>query len=144
LQDGKRSLGPKDAITIEIDDKRYEVDLSKTWPPEEVASAPPNTKERHSEGEVILTIRKPDLLGGSRWQFTHGGAVVSASIKDENWLNDLHGRKIALHSGDALQCKVQFTYVFNENGTMIEQKTDILNVLSVIKGDGGQIPLFPE
>jgi hypothetical protein len=74
--------------------------------------------------------------------FTNGGAVVSASIKDETWLNQLHGRKNALHSGDALQCKVQFTYVFDQKATMIEQRTDILKVLGVIKGDGTQPSLF--
>lgn len=34
LQDGKRSLGPKDTLSVDLDGKQYEVDLTKTWTPE--------------------------------------------------------------------------------------------------------------
>jgi hypothetical protein len=138
LQDGKRALGSKDTLTVDIDGFRYEVDLMKTWTPE-AAPITSETQEKHSEAEIIITIRKPDLLGDARWQFTHGGAVVSASIKDELWLKKLHDRKIALHSGDALQCRVLFTYIFDSKALMIEQKTDILEVIDVLKGDGAQL-----
>jgi hypothetical protein len=143
IQDAKRALLPKDKLTVETDGRVYEVDLSESW---DVSEAVPiaETKEKHSEGVLILTIRKPDLLGGARWQFAHGKQPLWASIEDERWLKKLHERKVSLYSGDALQCKVRFTYVFDAKGQVIEQKTDILRVMRVIQGSGAQLPLFEE
>jgi hypothetical protein len=143
IQDGKRALGPNDRLTVEIDDKVYEVDLSQTWEPAEIVPVT-DTTEKHSEGTVILTIRKPDLLGDAKWQFAHGTAVMYASIKDEKWRDRFRGGKIALHSGDALRCKVRFTYVFDDKGTIIEQKTDVIKVLQLIRGPGHQTSMFDD
>lgn len=144
IQNGKRTLGANDKLTIETDDgKVYEVDLTKTWEPAEIVPVA-DTTEKHSEGTVILTIRKPDLLGDTKWQFTHGTAIVYASIKDERWLARLRDGKIALHSGDALRCKVRFTYVFDDKGSIIEQKTEILKVSRLLRGPGHQTSMFDE
>jgi hypothetical protein len=122
IQDGKRTLGPNDKLTVQTEERRtYEVDLTKTWEPAEnvVVSG---TTEKHSEGTLILTIRKPDLLGDSKWQFAHGTATINASVQDQRWIARLRAGKIALHSSDALRCKVRFTYVFDDKGVIIEQK----------------------
>ena len=141
IQSAKRTLGPKDELIIEADGKTYEVDLSQTWEPADIVTVT-GTTEKTSEGTVILTICKPDLLGDARWQFSHGAATVYASIKDERWLKRFHDGKIALHSGDALRCKVKFTYIFDDTGKMIEQKTDIIKVLGLIRGPGHQTAMF--
>ena len=143
IQDAKRTLGPNDHLSIETEGKVYEVDLARTWAPDEIIPVS-DSSEKHSEGVVILTIRKPDLLGNAKWQFAHGTAAVNASIKDDRWLNRFHTGKIALHSGDALKCKVRFTYVFDTTGKMIEQKTDVLKVLRILRGPGSQDDLFEE
>jgi hypothetical protein len=49
--------------------KTYNVDLTKTWDPSEIILLDKVTTEKHSEGEIILTIRKPDMVGNSKWQF---------------------------------------------------------------------------
>jgi hypothetical protein len=138
LQDGKRILGPGDKLTIETEDRYYEVDLSKTWDPSEaIPVTEGTTSEKQSEGEIIVTIRKPDMTGQSMWQFTRGKFPISARILDEQWLNRFHNREVALYSGDALRCKVKFTYVFDQAGAMIEEKIEITKVLEVIPGPGG-------
>jgi hypothetical protein len=137
LQDAKRTLGPNDHLTIEADGKLYEVDLTQTWDPAEIKPVA-GTTESQSEGTVILTIRKPDLLGEAKWQFTHGAALVAAAVKDEKWLARFHAGKIPIHSGDALRCKVQWTYVFDKEGSIIETRTDIIKVLKVLRGPGHQ------
>lgn len=71
------------------------------------------------------------------WQFGHGKFTVYAPIKDEGWLTDFHNRKIALYSGDALRCKVQFTFIYDDKGELIEQKNEVIKVLEIIKGSGG-------
>jgi hypothetical protein len=143
LQCAKRALGPDDKITVQIDDSIYEVDLTKTWEPSDVLPIP-GTTERISEGTMILTIRRPDLLGGARWQFSHGGTAMYAGIEDERWLQRFHDGKIPLRSGDALRCRVRFTYVFNEDSRVIEQKTDIMKVLRLMRGPGHQTSFFDD
>jgi hypothetical protein len=143
IQDAKRVLLPKDRLSVEAEGRVYEVDLSQTWDVSEVVPMT-ETKEKQSEGVLILTIRKPDLLGGARWLFSHGKQPLWASVEDEKWLKKLHERRVPLHSGDALQCKVRFTYIFDDKGQVTEQRSEILKVLRVIKGAGAQIPLFEE
>jgi hypothetical protein len=143
IQDGKRVLGPSDKLSIESNGEVYEVDLTKTWEPSENMPIP-DAKEQHGEGEVILTIRKPDLLGATKWQFTHGQASIFAPIRDQKWLDDFHARKIPLHPGDALRCRVKFIYLFDANGSILEQKTEIVQVLEVIQGPEPQRSLFEE
>jgi hypothetical protein len=143
IQDAKRTLGPKDELTIEFDGKTYAADLTKTWEPAKLVPVS-GTTEKTSEGTIILTIRKPDLLGAARWQFSHGTALTYASIEDERWLQRFHSGKIALHSGDALRCKVKFTYIFDDTGKMIEQQTDITKVLGIMRGPGHQTAMFDD
>jgi hypothetical protein len=139
IQDGKRILGPNDKLTIETDGKRYEVDLSKTWDPSETMPIEAGaTTEKHSEGEIILTIRKPDMTGQSMWQFTRGKFPVSARIAHQEWLDQFHAGKIPLYSGDAMRGQVEFTYIFDDKGTMIEEKIEIIKVLEIIHGAGGE------
>jgi hypothetical protein len=143
LQDAKRILDDGDSLIIEADGKTYEVDLTKTWNASDVVPVS-ETTERCSEGTLILTIKKPDFIGAGKWQFVHGSAVVNASIKDEQWLARFHGGKFGLHSGDAMRCKVRFTYVFDAKGKIIEQKTEILKVLKIIRGPGSQTDMFSD
>jgi hypothetical protein len=140
IQDAKRTLGRNDRMTIEAEGRVYDIDLSQTWEPSEIIPVQGVT-ETHSDGEAILTIRKPDLLGQAMWQFSHGKSGIYAKISDERWLRDFHERKIALRSGDALKCRVRFTYIYDENGVLIEQKYEIIRVLDIIQGSGPQLDL---
>lgn len=142
IQSAKRELGPGDKLIFEAEGKTLSVSLDSTWQPSENIPFDSEVTETHSEGQVILTIRKPDLLGSSMWQFSHGKSTVSAKISDEPWLLDFHNRKIPLYSGDSLRCKVKFTYIYDESGTLIEQKIEVIKVLEVIKGPGPQITLL--
>jgi hypothetical protein len=144
FQDAKRLLGPKDKLLLEAPThKTYEVDLTKTWDPSETIPLDKTTSEKHSEGEIILTIRKPDMTGESKWQFTRGKYPVFAKITHRDWLDRFHARKVpGFHSGDAMRCKVKFTYIFDDRGTMIEEQIEIIEVLEIIEGSGGeQIPM---
>jgi hypothetical protein len=143
LQNAKRTLGPHDRLTIEAEGKLYDLDLTETWEPSDTVPVA-GTSETESEGIVILTIRRPVLIGEGKWQFAHGTSVLYAPIKDEKWLARLHEGKIALHSGDALRCKVKFIYIFDDRGRLIEQRTEIITVLKLLKGPGHQTSLFDD
>ena len=145
LQDAKRLLGPKDKLMLESPGhKTYEVDLTKTWDPSETIPVEKTTKEKYSEGEIILTIRKPDMTGRSKWQFTRGKFPVFAKITHEDWLKEFHNRKVpGFHSGDAMRCRVKFIYTFDDKGTMLEEQIEIVEVLEIIDGGSGeQLPMF--
>ncbi len=144
FQDAKRLLGPKDKLLLEAPShKSYEVDLTQTWNPAEVVPVEEKTTEKVSRGEIILTIRKPDMTGESKWLFTRGKYPVSAKISDREWLDKFHARKVpGFHSGDAMRCTVKFTYIFDEKGTMIDEVIEIEKVIQIMDGPGGeQIPL---
>jgi len=140
LQEAKRLLGPKDRLMLEAPGhKTYDVDLTKTWDPSEIIQLDKTTTEKHSEGEIILTIRKPDMVGNSKWQFARGKFPVFAKITDEDWLSKFHDRKVkGLHSGDAMRCRVRFIYIFDDKGTMIEEQIEITKVIEIIEGSGGE------
>jgi hypothetical protein len=137
VQDAKRELDRDDRLTIESEGRTYEVNLASTWEPTE-SIAPTDTQESKSSGELILTIRKPDFIRDTMWQFSHGKNTISAPIHDADWLSKFHARQIPLWPGDALRCAVIFTYTYDEKGALIDQRVDIERVLEVIKGAGSQ------
>ena len=144
MQEAKRLLGPKDKLILMAPGHTaYRADLTKTWDPSEVILLEKVTTEKHSEGEIILTIRKPDMVGNSKWLFSRGKFPVFAKITDEDWLLKFHDRKVkGLHSGDAMRCKVRFTYVFDDKGNLIDEQIEITHVLEIIEASGGeQLPL---
>jgi hypothetical protein len=134
-------LDSNDRLTIESEDRIYEVDLGKQW---EVPKVQPVQigRETESKGEIILTIRKPDFIKDTMWLFTFGGNPVSARILDIGWLDRFHRRQIPLIPGDALRCAVTFTYEYDAIGTLIDQKIAIDTVLEVIPGAGPPVRLL--
>jgi len=81
---------------------------------------------------MILTVRKPDMIGNTMWQFRHGKVDVSAPIKDEDWLTRYHGRKIDIRPGDAMRCWVRFIYSYDANGRLKGQDIEIERVYEII------------
>jgi len=113
IQDGKRQLIPGDRLVIETEDKVYEVDISRDWSPSTAADEGVET-ETSSYGEMILTIRKPDMIGNTQWQFKHGKQNISAPIYDNEWLRKYHERKLDIRPGDALRCRIKFVYAYEK------------------------------
>ncbi|MCK1653061.1 hypothetical protein IVA88_16710 [Bradyrhizobium sp. 149] len=140
IQNAKRLLGPKDKLLLDAPGRtEHEVDLNQTWDPPEVAAREVTTTEKQSEGEIILTIRRPDMTGQSKWQFMRGKSPLFAKISDEQWLRRFHEREVSgLHSGDAMRCKVKFIYVFDDKGTMLDEALEITTVLEIINNANGE------
>ena len=141
VQSAKRELDRGDKLTIESNGNTYEVNLASDWEPSETIK-PADTKETTSPGEIILTVRKPDFIKDTMWQFSHGKNTLSALIKDEEWLIRFHQRRIPLFPGDALRCRVLFTYIYDDKGALIDQRQEIEKVLEVIPGAGPQLALI--
>ncbi|MCW2273113.1 hypothetical protein GJ654_03270 [Rhodoblastus acidophilus] len=139
IQKAKSELEYGDRLYIDLDDKEFEVDINSTWiPSDAVAGVEMDSVEKHNDVEMILKIRKPDLIKDTMWQFSYGRNNISAAIKDESWLIDFHSRKIPIFPGDALECIVRVTSFYSEDGKLTEQKMEVIKVLSVIPGQGPQ------
>ena len=137
MQEAKRELERDDRLTIELEGRSYEVDLSSDWEPSEEIK-PSDTKESTSVGEITLTIRKPDFIKDTMWLFSHGKNTLSAPIHDAEWLARFHRREVLIAPGDALRCRVIFTYIYDDKGALIDQRIDIDRVLEVILGHDSQ------
>jgi hypothetical protein len=85
VQAGKRQLLSSDRLIIEAEGKVYQTDLNRDWSPGTIAPVAP--RETDSHVQMILTVRKPDMIGKSMWQFRHGKANLSAPVKDGEWLD---------------------------------------------------------
>jgi hypothetical protein len=132
IQDAKKQLSSGDKLFIETDDNTYEVNLARDWSPTAELN-PDSDRETHSHGELILTVRKPDMIGRTMWQFRHGKAYISAPINDEEWLEQYHAAKIDIRPGHALRCWVRFGYTYDPNGRLIGQSIEIEKVFEVIR-----------
>jgi hypothetical protein len=135
IQKAKAELEIGDSLTIELGKDEYSVDISSTWLPSETLNKTPSEPiEKENVVEVSLTIRKPDLIKNTMWQFSHGKTTVNAAIKDEEWLRRLHARDIGIFAGDALQCTVRMVYSYDEKGELIDTRAEIVKVHGIIAG----------
>ena len=141
LQGAKRDLASGDRIIIESDGRTYEVNLSSSaTPPKSEPSS--ISRQSTSEGEMILTVRKPDFLKDSMWLFQHGRTPITAPILDDPWLERFHRRTVPIFPGDALRCQVRHTYSYDSANRLSGDRIEILSVLEIIPGPPPQGSLF--
>ena len=80
IQKAKGELDSGDRLTIESNGDIYEVNLAAQWDTSQI-EAVPSDHTTTSQGEIILTIRKPDFIRDTMWQFTFGGeSCISAYL----------------------------------------------------------------
>ena len=98
-------------------------DLIRTRNPIDVESLNGDITEEEATG--VLTVRKPDLLGNSKWQFKFLGKTINADIEDENFLQKVKEKEISFPLVSKLNAKMR---VKSKNGepisyTVIEVKS---------------------
>jgi hypothetical protein len=133
IQRVKEKFREGEALTITLDRQDYRVNLGSTWLPSEHMQDVDSGKELANTIDMVLIIRKPDLLGRSRWQFKHGKRSFNATITDKNWLDEFHKGVHPLSPGDALRVRVKHTAQYNERGHLTAQSEEIVKVIEVIK-----------
>jgi hypothetical protein len=130
----KRSFRKGEGLTITLGDDAYSVDLESDWIPSEHIEEALGAQELSNDIDMVLTIRKPDMLGKSMWQFKHGKANLSAPITDELWLQEFHERKHPVSPGDALRVRARYEYSYDDKGNLIDQKVSIIKVYGKVIG----------
>lgn len=135
IQRAKAELGSEDGFILELEKHEYIINISETWLPSEILNEEKiEALVMQSTNELVLTIRKPDLIKDTLWQFSHGKSTIRAAMKDYDWMDKFRSREIPILPGDALLCDVHSINSYNENGELIEQKFEIISVKKVIKG----------
>ena len=59
-----------------------ELNLSVSLPIEEIEALEIARTIAYPASEMILTVKKPDYLGASKWELRHGNRTISAKIED--------------------------------------------------------------
>ena len=93
-------------------------------------------QERHSNitnrSNVHLAIKKPGLLGFSKWAFLLNGRGIEASICDQDWLSKVHQGDIVIRAHDNLYALLETTIEIDESNVPIENSTRY-NVLKIYR-----------
>jgi hypothetical protein len=83
-----------------------------------------------SESTMILKVKKPDYLGGSRWEFVFGRGI-EAKILDSDWLHRFQNRGVDVRPGDAIRAIVRTEVRYGYDGSVVGTSYTILKVLGV-------------
>jgi len=91
-------------------------------------------------------LKKPDLLGDSRWEFIFNKAIY-AKIEDQDFLNKVHNGTIKnLYAGVKIPCLLQVEYDLDKNSDLIpnSDKYKILEITGDIvePEEDGNVSLF--
>ncbi len=135
IQRTKQKFREGEALTITLDKSSYTVNLDRTWLPSEHLQDIESDQELSNTVDMVLVIRKPDLLGKSQWQFKHGKRTFNAPITDKGWLEEFHKGVHPLSPGDALRVRVKHTARYDERGKLLDAIEEIIKVLAVIKAE---------
>lgn len=81
--------------------------------------------------ETFYKIKKPDFLGDSQWDFKHGNKSIKVKILHQEWLDQFHKGEIVVLPGDSLKVKIKQTNKYNQNGYLISEKIEIIEVLEI-------------
>ncbi len=78
---------------------------------------------------VDLLVKKPDLLGDSKWQFIFN-KNIEAKIEDELFLEKVRNGQIVILAGDKINCELEIEYDLTERLDMIP-KSEKYNIKKV-------------
>ncbi|NEQ35815.1 MAG: hypothetical protein F6K40_05760 [Okeania sp. SIO3I5] len=99
------------------------------------------------EREMILKVKKLDLLGQSKWEFKHGKSRIEAKVADFKWLESFKNRDITIFPGDAIKAIVEVIEKYDFSGELVSTQYTIKEVIEIIPPPpprGTQLSLFPD
>ena len=98
--------------------------------------------ETHTVPNMVLSVKKPDYLGSSRWEFRHGKRSISAKIEDEKWLMYFQNRGVDVRPGDALKCRVRVELLYGFDNELLEEKHSVEEIHEVLENKYRQATLL--
>jgi len=85
-----------------------------------------------NDSELILKIKKPDLLGSSKWEFRYEGRTIEAKILDTVWLARFREDGAGVRPGAALRAMVRVEVAYDDQNESLPSDYTILKVLEVL------------
>lgn len=85
-----------------------------------------------STSEMILKVKKPDLLGHSMWEFKYKNKTIQAKLTDISWLEKFHLRKVIIKPGDSMRAIVNISEHYDQNNDVIDTEYTITLVKEII------------
>jgi hypothetical protein len=79
--------------------------------------------------EVDLLLKKPDLLGDSKWQFVYN-KTIEAKIEDEVFLEKIRKGKISIRAGIKIPCLMEIEYDLSDRLDLIP-KSEKYNIKKI-------------
>jgi hypothetical protein len=83
-------------------------------------------------GTEFFKVKSLDLLGRSQWTVLRNQRPVKVDMLHQRWLDDYHQRKIAILSGDSIECHFEETITYDANHNEIDRKLAIVEVIRII------------
>lgn len=99
-----------------------------------------------SHSEMILQVKKMDLLGDSQWEFRHAGKSINARICDYDWLQRFRARQEPVLAGDSLRAVMEMAVSYGIDNDVIKTRYIVTRVIEVLPAKETQtwLPLDDE
>lgn len=124
----KKKFVDRETLIITLGQDEYTVDVKNDWLPSEYVVEATRAQDLSNDLEMVVTIKKPDMLGKSKWQFKHGKINLNAAITDDEWLEEFHDGKHPVVPGDALRVRARYDSEYDDKGELIKQEITIIKV----------------
>lgn len=90
------------------------------------------THEITNTGVEFFKIKAPDMLGTAQWTVQRNNRSVRVEMLHKGWVDAYHRREKPILPGDSLKCRFEERVVYDPNGTEIERKLAIIEVLDIV------------
>lgn len=144
IQSAVSELQPEDKVYYLSPSSSVPINLSFNVSPESIDDL--ITKETIiSQSEMIWKVKKPDLLGSSKWQFIYNKRSIDVKVIDEEWLKRFRKKEFYLGPGDAIKAIVQTETKYDVNYEVISIQYTIEKVIDIIQVNlPDQLTIFEE
>lgn len=88
---------------------------------------------------MILLVKKPDMLGESKWEFKHERKSIEAKIADEKFLSDYHSRRLLIAPGDAISALVEITTKYDHKNRVLSASYVVKNVKDIYENQVNEL-----
>lgn len=147
VQSAKRRLTNGEKLTIKgVGQPEMVLDTAASNPVAVEAESAETTEDVDGgDAEMLLLIRKPDLIGKAKWEFKHGAQTIRAGVEDERWMAKFHRGEETILPGSEMRAKVVLNYERDQSGKLVGVDYSIAKVLELVPpSPSDQAALFPE
>lgn len=85
-----------------------------------------------NRGTEFFKVKSPDMLGSAQWTVIRNNRSTKVDMLHQGWLDAYHRREHAVLPGDSLKCQYEETITYDANGSELERRLSIVEVLEVI------------